>query len=614
MAGLFDTFTVAKRGLSVQQGNINTTSHNIANAQTPGYSRQRAVVETTRPFGGVSKFDSVSYGQIGTGAQITTIQRIRNEFLDYQYRTETTNTGTMGSKYQYLYQVEDILNETTSTGIQGALSEFYDAFQELSKSPEKDSNRTVALKKAEALATELNSKYNQLESKKQDAQKELGNYVTDINDMLDQINELNKQISRVSAVGMSPNDLLDSRDYLIDQLSSKFGVKIDKNENNTIDLSVAEDKGLGNFVNSDPNDSNYSRFSFVENVTEVKDASGNVTGLKVVYSVLGDKSNQKEFSISGGSEIELKSLKETLLNDRILVGNKEGLIGETVGNVFKEYNNTFSPTVSANAFERKFVFNDITKGEVAGNQQVQDTIQGCMDELDKLAATLAFSVNAIQTGSIEDGTSNIPGAANNPPAELIFVIKNEDGQLVYTDTGISAKNISLNTKIESNLSLLNCGEKHVDDSSGEKDGSRALAIAQLRSLKFNIGNVGIDDIANRKAFFTNKRDGKLVSGIKFADNKNMNLTSEDGTGSKLSDYYASTISKLAVATSSTKSELVTQNTLLINLDNQRLSESGVSLDEEMADLIQFQHSYQANAKMINTIDELLEVVINGLKR
>lgn len=612
MAGLFDTFTVAKRGLSVQQGNINTTSHNIANAQTPGYSRQRAVVETTRPFGGLSKFDSVSYGQIGTGAQITTIQRIRNEFLDYQYRTETTNTGTLGSKYQYLYQVEDILNETTSTGIQGALSEFYDAFQELSKAPEKDSNRTVALKKAEALATALNSRYNQLESKKQDAQKELGNYVTDINDMLDQINELNKQISRVSAVGMSPNDLLDSRDYLIDQLSSKFGVKIDKDKNNTIDLSVAEDKDLGNLVSSDPNDSNYSRFSFVENVTEVKDSSGNVTGLKVVYSVLGDKSNQKEFSISGGSAANLQSLKETLLNDRILVGNKEGLVGEKVGTDFKEYDNTFSPTMSITAFEEKFVFNDVTKGEIAGNQQVQDTIQGYMDELDKLAAALAFSVNAIQTGSTVDGTSNVTGAA---AAELIFVIKNDDGELVYTDTGISAKNISLNTKIESNLSLLNCGEKHVDDFSGEKDGSRALAIAQLRSLKFNIGNVGADDIVNRNAFFTNTTsDGKLVSGIKFADSKKMNLTSEDGTGSKLSDYYASTISKLAVATSSTKSELSTQSILLTNLDNQRLSESGVSLDEEMADLIQFQHSYQANAKMINTVDELLDVVINGLKR
>ncbi|ETJ35424.1 Flagellar hook-associated protein FlgK, partial [human gut metagenome] len=93
MAGLFDTFTVAKRGLSVQQGNINTTSHNLANSQTAGYSRQRAVVETTRPFGGMSKFDSCSVGQVGTGAEITSIQRIRDYFIDYQVRSESGTSG-----------------------------------------------------------------------------------------------------------------------------------------------------------------------------------------------------------------------------------------------------------------------------------------------------------------------------------------------------------------------------------------------------------------------------------------------------------------------------------------------------------------------------------------
>ena len=83
MAGLFDTFTVATRGINVQQGAINTTAHNIANANTVGYSRQRAVIETTRPFGGMSKFDSCGPGQIGTGAQITSIMRVRDSFITF---------------------------------------------------------------------------------------------------------------------------------------------------------------------------------------------------------------------------------------------------------------------------------------------------------------------------------------------------------------------------------------------------------------------------------------------------------------------------------------------------------------------------------------------------
>ena len=164
MAGLFDTFTIAKRGLSVQQGNINTSAHNIANASTPGYSRQRAVVETTRPFGGTSKFDSCVAGQIGTGAQITTIQRIRNEFVDYQVREATGILGNSEVKADFLSKIEDILGETSDTGIQGLMSEFYKSLQSLTSAPEKTDVKSVVLQNALSLADTINYTYNQLQN------------------------------------------------------------------------------------------------------------------------------------------------------------------------------------------------------------------------------------------------------------------------------------------------------------------------------------------------------------------------------------------------------------------------------------------------------------------
>lgn len=618
MAGLFDTFTVAKRGLSVQQGAINTTSHNIANANTVGYSRQRAVAQTTRPFGGTSKFDSVSVGQVGTGAEISSIMRIRDSFLDYQVRTESTNYGTVDVKNQYLYQIEDILNETTSTGVQGALSAFYNAFQELAKSPEKESNRTVALQQAAALADTLNSRYNQLENKKNDAQKELGEYVTEINDMLDQINELNKQISSVSSVGMTPNDLMDSRDYLIDQLSTKFGVKIDKQSYDTINLSVTEDGKIGNLVSSKSTDTNYSRFSYVENATINKD-TGN---LEITYSVLGDKNNQKKIEISGDAD-ELNTLRENLLEDRILVGDKDGIVNLKANIADTDYikedaNGTLKVTLdqfNSNDDNSSVIFNNVTKGEIAGNQQVQDDIQKYMDELDKFTASFAYAVNAIQTGSIENGKSGIEGL-DDADAQLMFVVKGEDGSISNSDTGITAKNITINTVLQKDTSLLNCGEKHVDDVSGDKDGTRALAIADLKNLKIDIGSLTAEDIADRESFFKDPTTGGTgTSGIKFSDGSNMNLSNDKGgSGTKLDEYYKSIISDLATTSKAAQTAVTNQSTILQALDTQRLSVSGVSLDEEMTDLIQFQHSYQANAKMINTVDELLDVVINGLKR
>ncbi|WP_294379603.1 flagellar basal body rod C-terminal domain-containing protein, partial [uncultured Clostridium sp.] len=377
-------------------------------------------------------------------------------------------------------------------------------------------------------------------------------------------------------------------DYLIDQLSSKFGVKIDKKKYNTIDLSVAEntktDSTLKNLINSDPNDLNYSRFSYVENAELATDGT-----LTVTYSVLGNKDNQKKITIAGANE----DLKNNLLQNRLLIGDKDGNLKDSY---------------TKNKME-KCVFNNsnigLTEGEIAGNQKVQETIQGYMDELDKFAATLAYSVNSIQTGSKElNGTSGILDKDGKPIAAELLFVKSDDAT---TDSGITAKNISINSKILDNLSLLNCGKQHVDDYSGEKDGSRALAIAQLKDLKINIGALSLNDIKDRNTFFNNSE-----AGLDLKDS--ITLVNNSGTGSKLNDYYSSIITKLASNVSKLQSDLSTQKSKVSNLDSLRLSESGVSLDEEMSDLIQFQHSYQANAKMISTVDELLDVVINGLKR
>lgn len=254
MAGLFDTFTVATRGINVQQGAINTTAHNIANANTVGYSRQRAVIETTRPFGGMSKFDSCGPGQIGTGAQITSIMRVRDSFIDYQVRNETSKLGNYQVTSDFLSQIEDVFGEPSDSGIQTLFSEFYSSFQELAKTPDKTSARTVALQKASALADALNHTYTQLEKKVTDAQELLQQNVTDINSMLDQINDLNQQISQVCAVGQTPNDLMDKRDNLLDNLSSMFGITIEKDARETINLKVegfpSHGTSIDNLVNS----------------------------------------------------------------------------------------------------------------------------------------------------------------------------------------------------------------------------------------------------------------------------------------------------------------------------------------------------------------------------
>jgi len=578
MAGLFDTFTIAKRGLNVQQANINTTSHNIANASTTGYSRQRAVVETTRPFGGMSRFDSTLAGQVGTGAEVTTIQRIRDSFKDYQVRNKQTDYGTLDLKNQYLTQAEDILNETSDTGVQEALSKFYTGFQSLSLAPEKSSNRTVAIEEASTLASALNDRYTQLETEKSDAQSVLQTNVTDINSILDQINALNKQITGISAVGMSPNDLMDTRDNLLDKLSTKFGIKTQKEKYDSVDVSSSELSGIGKLVDgNDLTGANCTRFSYVESAT--LDASGNLT---VNYSVLGDKSNIKTLTISGADE----TLKNEILEKRILIADKDGIV-------------TPAPTDKATLETAMF---KVENGEIGGNQSVQQNIQGCMDDLDKFAAALAYTVNAIQTGST-DGTANSTLANNEP----LFVTK---GAATTTDTGISAKTITINSAIQDDVTKLNCGLAS-GDTSGDKAGTRALAIAKVISLKMDLTNISVTSTSTKDDFFNGTPTN---SGVQFESSTDKLNLKSSSTGVTLDNYYKSIISNLATDASSVSSNLTNVSSQLETFKNDRLSESGVSLDEETANLIQYQHAYQANAKVMSTIDQLLDVVINGLMK
>lgn len=603
MAGLLDTFNISKRGLNVQQSNINTSSHNIANANTVGYSRQRSVIETTRPFGGASRFDTCTVGQVGTGAEVTAIQRVRDTFLDYQVRNKTTESGTLDIKYQYLYQTESILNDSSDSGIQNALNKFFDAFQEISKAPEKTSNKDVAISQAAALADMINSKYTQLEQKKSDAQKLLGQNVQEINDILDSINSLNKQISSVAAVGMTPNDLMDKRDNLLDELSSKFGINVDRDKYETINVTASESgvsiDGVNKLVASSPNDE-YLRFSYISDVKKTGDGE-----LELTYNKLGNDKDPVTIKVKCDKGKEQETI-DSLLETRVVLTDSKGNITKTDGTAVD------ATGISIDDLKKVMVNsgNGIRSGEIAGNQSAQESIQNAMDDLDKLAISLAYTVNAIQTGSL-DGTGGLK-YSDGTSAELIFVVK--DGT---TDDGINAKNISLNSAIKNDSSKLICGED-IADIKGDKAGTRALAIANLSSkLKIDYTAFEIDGITRDKFFNGNvgSGDSKEYSGtgIKFKDTAiNQDLTT-DKEGSTIKDYYIKITSNLGIDVKAAKENLTTVASELESYEEQRLSVSGVSLDEEMTDLITFQHAYQANAKMINTIDQLLDVVINGLK-
>lgn len=641
MSGLFATFNIGKRGLFSQQKAIDVTTHNIANANTQGYSRQRAILETTKPFGMPSMNSAIGPGQIGTGVEVKAIQRIRDEFMDYQVRREKSTLGQYQARDKYLSEVESIFNEPSDTAMSTLIGKFFNAWEELSTKAEDSNSRTVVAQQSAALADELNHTYNQLVEVKKNAQESIKQSIFDVNGILDRVDKLNQQIMSVKISGMEPNDLLDQRDLLLDQLSEKFNITVEKDNFYSINLKpnyTSNIEGNGNIgnpylVKRSPNDS-VRRFSYIKSI-EPKDGqkSGAPGTYTITYLKNGDKDKEETFTLTINNQEEFKRLDEgRVLWSQVDRNNDDnnGLAIKADGTPIK--NGEIVNFKDLGLFDLK---DDIYRGELKGYMSVQKDVDSYIDQLNKLAKAIAFSVNAIHSGktdigSAADPTKQPPDAdympffVNNDKAKDLYVLNGTKHILYDGVTGttaslqsvldgeveITAGNISVNKQILDNVMEIktrSSDDQYVfasqNDQSGEKDGRRALAIAKLRNTLLKIQDIKGDTTrADFVGIFTN--DVSI----------DMSTISSDINGMKIDAYFKDTVDKLGIQEQEALRTVANQETLLQGFQERRDSISGVSIDEEMANLIQFQHAYGANAKIISTVDELLDVVVNGLKR
>ena len=428
MPSLMGTLHSAASGMTANQTAIQTTSHNITNLNTPGYTRQRVEQKASRPYSQIGYNSSMGPGQLGTGVQVTDITRIRNTFYDFQFRSESHSYGEISVRYDYYKNIENIFNEPSDNAISSSLNKFFNGWHELSKDPNNIGAKNIVIENGKFLANNISQSYSKLEKLKDNIDKQTSDMLNDVNSMLGSLKELEENIKIVQATGKSPNDLMDERDRILDDLSFKLNIQND-------DVKAAMSDGK---VTLDE--------------LEKIDASGEISGA-------------------------LKMAKE---------------------------------------------------------------LDSYMNDLKTLAKGIADSVNNIYNDGL--GADDVKD---------LFVFDEDKNPML----GI-------------NEELLN------DSSKLQMTTDKALKIFNLKDEKVNI-------------------NGKDIT---------------------INNYYNSIIEKLGHATQNVVREEKNQSQLMLSIDNSRLSVSGVSMDEEMINLIQFQHAYNASAKVISTIDSLLDVVVNGLVR
>lgn len=225
MINSFYGLEMGKRALNAFRQGIDVAGHNMMNVKTEGYSRQRVDLSST------FYTPSAPPGQIGTGVQIDQIKRIRDEFLDFQYRSELSELGYW-SKINGLYETVQlyIVEPTSSTsgvkGIRAHFDAFWKSLQTLQTNPEQAAAREAVVQAAKSLGTQLDTLVQGYDQYASIVNEEVKSYVDQANAMLHEVAALNRQIYTAKGMGQNPNDLLDKRDLLLDKLTEMLGVDI----------------------------------------------------------------------------------------------------------------------------------------------------------------------------------------------------------------------------------------------------------------------------------------------------------------------------------------------------------------------------------------------------
>lgn len=236
MSGIFSSFNTANKGLLANQTGLHTASHNIANVNTRGYTRQRVEFKADIAYslGGV--------GQLGTGVKMDSIRRVVDDYITRQIREETGTLERYKAKSAVIDQLEVIFNEPSDTGLNFYLSEMFDSWQELSVNPESLNSKTIVARKSEALAETINHMTNQIINLKNETVDQLEKNALDFNSIVDKLKALNQQILNIAVSGQIPNDLLDQRDLMLQDLSeiANFHASFDEYGRATVTIDEVE--------------------------------------------------------------------------------------------------------------------------------------------------------------------------------------------------------------------------------------------------------------------------------------------------------------------------------------------------------------------------------------
>lgn len=636
MSSAFNGLYVAVSGLYANKKALDTTGHNLANAENRTYTRQSTIHATSRYHHLGIDF------KLGSGVDVQQIRQIRDEFLDLRFREHHERFGYAEARSDVFMQVQEVMNDIKDEGLQDALNQFWNSWDEVSKSPDNLTYRGLVKENAIRFIDTVNHIEAQLGELQINLNEKIINTVDEVNSLASQVAYYNEKIMQKEVQGYLMNDYYDGRNRALDALSKI--VKIDAYEikSGAINVKVA---GL-HLVEA----TNTRKMVTQKNQTTFVD----VYWQETEYTAITDKVNLDGGSLLGIMEGRGDIVKDILKNGNGAADTHVGiafLYDETITGM-KELAYNYKTGLKELKLDEEFVKEDMTfeTRDVASlvtylkgvnfkdneNKKVVIVTEKGVDvksnsSLEALKR-MGISVTVVgpresQWKKITDATfgefvaiEDFKNADLEKQREMAGALSVETSSSVNLQMGTLKNYISVIPSVRQKLNALVNGVARMVNYHHEKgftlSGEKGRAFferirddhpIQAGNIRLgksldNIGNIAAAD----KPFEAG--NGKIANKIKELRNQKIFETFT------VDEYYRSIISELGGAAHET--ELLKQNSgILTNqVDQKRVSISGVSMSEELADMMRYQHSYLASNRVVNAIDAMLEKIINGTGR
>lgn len=567
----WSSFGTLTSGLKAAQLGLSVTGHNISNSLATGYTRQR-IIQSDFSYVKIGSSFSSSM-QLGFGTNVDATQQIRNTFLDRRYRDEVMRLGFYNSKLETGNEMQIILGELYNEGRAGnVIQDIFDSLHELSGYPSSFDTRSNFLSNAISFLNRADNVYERLLNEQRNLDNQVREAVDEINNLMKEIDSYNNIIMLAEISGQKANDFRDARNVLLDRLSELLSVEIYENPNGRVDIFT---EGAELLVNGNINNIGLKfcaeGYSFVEpvftNSQDILPFDAPSGSFRLLFSLTG--------SYSAQNNNDRGMLKGLLVSRGIKPANYRSPDPATRPDAADYPLGTQDPQYREDLFNyEREVFN--------ANEAL---IPKAMKEFDKIVNSIVVSINDSISPYLADGSmdfENAPYALDGSQFREVFVRKHVDrfdgADMLNPEDPNDYYSLYSIGNIEINPELL------LDNSLLPYSLSRDLDDQRV------ILDVIIDKMSNG---FT------AVNGIEY--------------GIPISEYRLF-IEGIAVDTNDSEGFMEGQMTLALELDNYRMQTSGVSLDEEMSNMMRYYYAYNSASRLVTVIDSMIDRVVNGTGR